>query len=250
MKLRALIVDDEYPARQELRYTLGKFKDVEIVGEAANAQEALELIRALDYSVLFLDISMPGMDGLELGAAIQEFENPPFVIFVTAYDEYALGAFDVNAIDYILKPIEETRLRTAVNKVLRATQDTVPAAPPKPVDAVPPIKIDRIPAEADGKTILVSLSDIVYAYAEQDQVHLKTFNDVFSTNFTLKELTLRLDPGIFFRTHRCCLVNLRRVKEIIPFFNGTYTLVLDDKDSSEVPLSRAQAKKLRKILGF
>lgn len=250
MKLKALIVDDEYPARQELRYALGKFEEVEIVGEAANAQEALALIRALDYSVLFLDISMPGMDGLQLGAAIQEFENPPYVIFVTAYDEYALGAFDVNAIDYILKPIEETRLRMAVNKVLKATQETVCPAPPQPAETTPPLKIDRIPAEANGKTILVNLSDIVYAFAERDQVYLKTFKDTFSTNFTLKELTSRLDPGIFFRTHRCCLVNLRRVREIIPFFNGTYTLVLDDQDSSEVPLSRAQAKKLRQILGF
>ncbi|MDQ7789745.1 MAG: response regulator, partial [Clostridia bacterium] len=119
MKLRALIVDDEYPARQELRYILGKFEDIEIVGEAANASEALALIKALGYSILFLDISMPGMNGLELGAAIQEMEKPPYVIFVTAYDEYALRAFDVNAIDYILKPIEENRLRMAVNKVLK-----------------------------------------------------------------------------------------------------------------------------------
>lgn len=250
MKLRALIVDDEYPARQELRYALSKFDDVEIVGEAANAQEALELIKALDYSVLFLDISMPGMDGLELGAAIQELNDPPYVVFVTAYDEYALGAFDVNAIDYILKPIEETRLRMAVNKVLKATQEPATSVQPKPVEEIPPIKIDRIPAETNGKTILVSLSDIVYAYTERDSVYLKTFKDVLSTNFTLKELESRLDQSIFFRAHRCCLVNLRRVKEIIPFFNGTYTLVLDDKDGSEVPLSRAQAKKLRKILGF
>jgi two-component system LytT family response regulator len=250
LKLRALIVDDEYPARQELRYILGKFEDIEIVGEAANASEALALIKALDYSILFLDISMPGMNGLELGAAIQEMEKPPYVIFVTAYDEYALRAFDVNAIDYILKPIEENRLRMAVNKVLKATQDTGTRNQGKLDEEVARIKIDRIPADMNGKTVLVSLAEIVYAYTEQDAVFVKTFSDVLSTHFTLKELEARLDPGVFYRTHRCCLVNLRKVKEIIPFFNGTYTLVMDDTDRSEVPLSRAQAKKLRRILGF
>ncbi|MDA8097028.1 MAG: DNA-binding response regulator [Desulforudis sp.] len=250
MKLKALIIDDEYPARQELRYALSKFDNVEIVGEAANASEALALIKALDYSVLFLDISMPGMNGLELGAAIQEMEKPPYVIFVTAYDEYALKAFEVNAIDYIMKPIEENRLRIAVNKVVKTTQDTGSRVQNGLDDEAARIKIDRIPADTNGKTVLVSLSDIVYAYTEQDAVYVKTFSDVLSTHFTLKELEARLDPGVFFRTHRCCLVNLRKVKEIIPFFNGTYTLVMDDTDRSEVPLSRAQAKKLRRILGF
>jgi two-component system LytT family response regulator len=251
MKLRALIVDDEYPARQEMRFILGKFPEIEVVGEAANAQEALALIKALDYSVLFLDVSMPGMDGLELGAAIRELEDPPYVVFVTAYDEYALKAFEVDAIDYVLKPIDEARLRMAINKVIRATQEAAPGAgvatTTKPA---PAIRIDRIPAEQDGKTILVSESDIVYAFIEKDAVYLQTYDEKLLTRFTLKELESRLDPNVFFRAHRCCLVNLRKVDEIIPFFNGTYILVVHDRQRSEVPLSRAQAKKLRQILGF
>ncbi|MBO8128670.1 MAG: response regulator transcription factor [Peptococcaceae bacterium] len=250
MKLKALIVDDEYPARQELRYALGKIDNIEIVGEAANAQEALKLIKALDYSVLFIDISMPGMNGLELGAAIQEMERPPYVIFVTAYDEYALKAFEVNAIDYILKPIDEKRLLQAVNKVFKATQEGASDERSAGSAGQTVIKIDRLPAEKNGKTVLVKEKDIVYAFTEQDAVYLKTYADKLHTNFTLKELESRLNPNIFFRTHRCCLVNMHKVKEIIPFFNGTYTLVVDDKEHSEVPLSRAQAKKLRKILGF
>lgn len=253
MKLRALIVDDEYPARQELRYILNNFPEIEVVGEAANAQEALALIEALDYSVLFLDISMPGMDGLELGAAIRELENPPYVIFVTAYNGFALKAFEVDAIDYVMKPIDESRLRMAINKVIRATQEVAPCAEPEaksdPV-ARPAIRIDRLPAERNGKTILVSESDIVYTFTERDTVYLKTYDEKLLTRFTVKELESRLDPNIFFRTHRCCVVNLRKVKEIIPFFNGTYSLVVDDRERSEVPLSRGQAKKLRKILGF
>ena len=250
MKLKALIVDDEYPARQELRYALSKFDNVEIVGEAANAQEALALIKALDYSVLFLDIAMPGMNGLELGAAIQDLPRQPAVIFVTAYDEYAIKAFEVNAVDYILKPIDEERLRRAIGKVMRAVgREAAPASEDTAVDSTP-VRIDRLPAEKNGKTVLVTEADIVYAFTEGDAVYLKTYADKLLTHFTLKELEVRLNPAIFFRTHRCYVVNLHKVKEIIPFFNGTYTLVVDDREQSEVPLSRAQAKKLRRLLGF
>lgn len=251
MKLKALIVDDEYPARQELRYVLSKIDNVEVVGEATNAEEALTLIKALDYSILFLDIAMPGMNGLELGAAIQELPQQPHVIYVTAYDEYAVKAFDVNAVDYILKPIDEKRLRRAINKVLKLTKESYEKGALAGGEAGgPTIRIDRLPAEKAGKTILVNESDIVYIFTEGDAVYLKTFGERYLAHFTLKELEARLNPNVFFRTHRCFIVNLHKVKEIIPFFNGTYSLVVEDKERSEVPLSRAQAKKLRRILGF
>lgn len=244
-------MDDEYPARQELRYVLSKIDNVEIVGEAANAQEALTLIKALDYSVLFLDIAMPGIDGLELGAAIQELDRPPHVIYVTAYDEYAVKAFDVNAVDYVLKPIDEKRLRQAVNKVLKLSQENgAKGGAAGEARAEPTIRIDRLPAEKNGKVVLVNEKDIVYAFTEGDAVFLKTYADKFLAHFTLKELEARLNPNVFFRTHRCFIVNLHKVKEIIPFFNSTYSLVVEDKERSEVPLSRSQAKKLRRILGF
>jgi DNA-binding LytR/AlgR family response regulator len=260
MKLKALIVDDEYPARQELRFALSNFGSIEVVGEATNAQEALTLINALDYQILFLDISMPGMTGLELGAIIQEMPKQPYIIFITAYDEYAVQAFDVNAVDYLLKPFEPIRLKKAIDKVIKMTQEA-PAAEAylqenpefetKPaVSAEVQIKIDRIPAEKHGKTFLVSESDIVYAYTEQDYIYIKTETDRLYARFTLKELEARLNPAIFFRTHRCFLVNLHKVKEIVPFFNGTYNLIVEDEECSEVPVSRAQAKKLRRILGF
>lgn len=264
MKLKALIVDDEYPARQELRYVLSNFDNVEIVGEATNAQEALALIKALDYQILFLDISMPGMSGLELGAAIQELPKRPFIIFVTAYDEYAVSAFEVNAVDYLLKPVEPNRMKKAIDKVFKISQEAHvsevaacqegqaarEAETKSGQQTQTQIKIDRIPAEKQGKTILVNESDIFYAFTEQDYVYIKTCTDKLFTRFTLKELEARLNPQIFFRTHRCYLVNLHKVKEIVPFFNGTYNLIVEDKERSEVPVSRAQAKKLRKILGF
>lgn len=266
MKLKALIIDDEYPARQELRYALSEFDNVEIVGEAANAQEALTLIKALDYQVLFLDISMPGMSGLELGAAIQDLPNRPYIIFVTAFDEFAVSAFDVNAVDYILKPVELKRLKKAIEKVLKLTREVMVDAAPagtmreervpgkSETKTIQPenllFKIDRVPAEKQGKTVLVGSSDIFYAFTEQDNVYIKTAADKLYTRFTLKELEARLNPQMFFRTHRCYLVNLHKVKEIVPFFNGTYNLIVEDQERSEVPVSRAQAKKLRKILGF
>lgn len=260
MTLKALIVDDEYPARQELRFMLGRFNNIEIVGEATSATEALALIRALDYQVLFLDINLPGMNGLELGAVIQELPRPPFVIFITAYDEHALEAFDVNAVDYILKPIDEKRLKRAIDRVIKAQQEReactpLPVSPilqPEPKGSADSgeIKINRIPAEKQGKTLLVDISEVFYAFTESDYVYIKTFGDKLFTRFTLKELEARLGGGMFFRTHRCYIVNLHKVKEIVPFFNGTYNLVLEDKEHSEVPVSRAQAKKLRKILGF
>ncbi|GAB6158434.1 LytTR family DNA-binding domain-containing protein [Desulfotomaculum varum] len=258
MLLKALIVDDEYPARQELRFMLGRFNNIEIVGEATTASEALTLIKALDYQVLFLDINLPGMNGLELGAVIQELPRPPFVIFITAYDEHALEAFDVNAVDYILKPVDEKRLKRAIDRVIKAQQERE-ACTPVPVQpaagtanqpAAGEIKINRIPAEKQGKTILVDINDVFYAFTESDYVYIKTFSDKLFTRFTLKELEARLGVGMFFRTHRCYIVNLDKVKEIVPFFNGTYNLVLEDKERSEVPVSRTQAKRLRKILGF
>ncbi|HBY03274.1 MAG TPA: DNA-binding response regulator [Desulfotomaculum sp.] len=265
MKLKALIVDDEYPARQELRFALKNFDNIEVIGEAANAQEALVLIKALDYQVLFLDISMPGMSGMELGAAIQELPCKPFVIFVTAYDEYAVKAFDINAVDYLLKPVEISRLKRAIDKVLKLIGDSGANLENQEIEEaettsvynqadinldLEQIKIDRIPAEKKGKTVLVPESDLVFAFTEKDYVYLKIFDEKLFVRFTLKELEKRLDPKVFFRTHRCYLVNLHKVKEIVPFFNGTYNLIVDDKEKSEVPVSRAQAKKLKRIIGF
>ncbi|MDN5347113.1 MAG: two-component system, LytTR family, response regulator LytT [Clostridia bacterium] len=251
MKLKALIVDDEYPARQELRFMLQPFKEVEVVGEATNAKEALSLINALDYSLLFLDINMPGMNGLELSAALQQRPNPPYVIFVTAYEEYALKAFEVNAVDYLLKPFDEKRLRQALNKVMRLVEQG--KKPPVEVQSKPrgnDSHLNRIPVEKDGKTILLDQNDLYYACTQDDGVYLKTFQESYMTRFTLKELEVRLDMRTFFRAHRCYIVNLTKVKEIVPFFNGTYTLILSDKQHSEVPVSRSQAKKLKALLGI
>lgn len=257
MKIRALIVDDEYPARKELRYHLERYDTIQVVGEATNVHEALELINNIDYSILFLDIDMPGGSGIDLGEKVKSRPNPPFVIFVTAHDKYALSAFGVNAIDYVLKPINPRRLDDAVNKVFRlaAQKPKLVANEEKAkaeVKAEPAAaaRLDLIPVDRKGKTILIEEKDIIFAFTDNDYVYVKTATEKYLTRYTLKELEARLDPNLFFRSHRCYLVNIRKTKEVIPFFNGTYTLVVDDAEKSEVPVSRTQSKKLREMLGL
>lgn len=248
MRLRALIVDDEYLARQELRFLLGQFKDIEIVGEAASASEALALIQALEYDVLFLDINLPGISGVDLALKIHNEPKRPEVIFTTAYDSYALDAFSVNAVDYILKPISRPRLGQAIDK-LRQKKSEAPAAKDSHAPAAPDsISLNRIIAESGGRMVLVDVDKIFYAFMKREMVYIKTFDEEMLTRFTLKELEAKLG-GNFFRSHRSYIVNIQKVKEILPFFNGTSILVMEDREKSEIPVSRNQSKKLRKLLG-
>ncbi len=254
MKMRALIVDDEYPARKELRYLLQPYDFIKVVGEATNSVEAMELIEKVDYSVLFLDIDMPGLSGIELAEELKQKPSPPAIIFITAHENYALAAFAANAADYLLKPISPKRLEEAllkVRKLVETQTETAPSSPAStPQEPKPALGADMIPVEYRGKTILLHEQDIIYAYTDNDYVYVKTHSDKYLTRFTLKEMENRLNPNIFFRSHRCYLVNIRKTRELVPFFNGTYTLIVDDQEKSEVPVSRTQSKKLRELLGI
>lgn len=260
MKLRALIVDDESPARKELRYLLKPFAEIQVVGEADNALEALELIDNLEYSIVFLDIDMPGLQGIELARQLQERGNSPAIIFITAHEEFAVEAFSVNAIDYLLKPINPKRLEQSLQKVmayhtalvqqdnspLELITNALPMATPNPV--VRPLEV--VPVEHRGKTILLRPEEIIYFYTDKDNVFVKIQKESYLARFTLRELESRLNSNLFFRTHRCYLVNIQRMRELIPYFNGTYTVVVDDQEKSEIPVSRTQARKLKEILGL
>ncbi|MBF7096262.1 LytR/AlgR family response regulator transcription factor [Alkalibacter mobilis] len=244
MTLKALIVDDEYPAREELRYLLTRIGDVEIVGEAASGKEALALIGALDYDVVFLDINFPNSNGIEVGEKIKEMDAPPFIVYITAYEQYALKAFEVNAVDYILKPIEEEKLSKTIEKIKKLK---VPAAS-KAVFEQTPVKLERISVEFNGRILLLDINEIFYAYSEGSYVFVRTFDNEYITKYTLNSLEERLDPKLFFRCHRSYLVNLSKIKEITPFFQGTYNIRLADSKNSEIPVSRRQAKGLKKLL--
>lgn len=260
MQLKTLIVDDEYPARKELRYLLERYDYVQVVGEATNTREALQLINAVDYSILFLDIDMPGGSGLELSKALKEQGRNPFIIFVTAHEEYALEAFGVDAVDYLLKPLDPRRLDRTMAKIMHLCQLETPPTPgvptPRPKEEEKDTLEEKrrplglIPVEHKGKTILVDEKNIVYLYASNDYTYIKTTKDKYLTRFTLKELEKRLNPQLFFRCHRSYLVNIKKTKEVIPLYNGTLILIVDDTEKSEVPVSRSQAKTIRKILGI
>lgn len=253
MKLRSLLVDDESPAREELRYLLQPFEDVQVVGEATNALEALELICNLDYSVIFLDIVMPGLNWIDLAQLLREKSNSPAIIFTTTNEEYAF-AFAVNGLDYLLKPIHPKRLEEALIKV-RLLKGTLTAPksiplPPAKREAITPKPLEVIPVEQRGKIILLHQDDIIFIYTDKDNVYIKTQKDSYLTRFTLRELELRLNTTLFFRSHRCYLVNIKRMRELIPYFNGTYTIVVDDHERSEIPVSRTKSRILKEMLGL
>jgi len=249
--LKALIIDDEEPARQELRYLLEQMNEIEIVGEGENAKDALKLLAAIDCSVVFLDIQMPGMSGIELGEVLKSLKKPPAIIFVTAYEEYALQAFEVDAVDYILKPFDSSRIEQAIKKVLsmQRSEGEENKAEEQVVRTV--AALERIPLEYKGRTLLLAQDDIAYIYTQNEAVYVRTIDDKeYLARFTLKDLEQRLSSEKFFRTHRCYIVNLSRIKEITPYFSGTYTVTLDNKQKTEIPVSRNQARKLKKILGI
>lgn len=256
MVLKALIVDDEYPARMELRYQLGQFPDVEIIGEATNAREALRLINALDYDVVFLDVQMPGMSGVELVKQLKGREPMPKVVFVTAYENYAVPAFEMRAVDYLLKPFESSRLAETVQR-LRELQGQQAAAAPgsdrgeeeEPAEKRKPA-LSFLLTEKDDKQIPLPLNEIVFIFSEGYNVLVQTHSDRLLVRYTLQELTERLPADQFFRSHRSYLVNIFQVKEISPYFNGAYLLKMKDKEHSEVIVSRSNVKRMKELFSM
>jgi DNA-binding LytR/AlgR family response regulator len=249
MRARALIVDDEAPARAELRYLLEEFNHVQVVGEATNGEEALLLLRSLSYDLVLLDIRMPGGTGLAVAAALRELPHPPKVIFTTAYPDHAVEAFDLEAVDYLVKPFDAERLGRALDRALSNPVDDSqprPAAPLQPPGTEPLV---RIPVQRDGRTVLVDRTAIVYASAVRGYSYLKLADERLLVSFSLNELERRL-RGHFFRTHRAYLVNLDHVRELVPDFKGALVLVMNDRQRSRVEVSRRQARELRRRLGM
>jgi DNA-binding LytR/AlgR family response regulator len=253
-RARCLIVDDEAPAREELRFLLSGFDDVQVVGEATNGEEALVLLRSIPYDVVLLDIRMPGGTGLEVAGELQSMERPPAVIFTTAHPDHAVDAFDLAAADYLLKPFDAARLRKALDRALAASPDDV-----DPDDAEPEPRAERAPGQRRGRgripvqrgdrTVLVDEQQIVYASAARGYSYLKLAEERVLVSFSLAELEKRLSDS-FFRAHRSYLVNLDYVRELAPDFKGTLELVMGDRQRSRVEVSRRQARELRRVLGL
>ncbi|MQA08907.1 MAG: response regulator [Pseudonocardiaceae bacterium] len=251
MRARCLIVDNEAPARDELRYLLGHFEHVQVVGEATNAEEALTLLRSLSYELVLLDIRMPGGTGLDVAAALRETEHPPKVIFTTAYPDHAVEAFDLEAVDYLVKPFDAERLGRALGRALPGIGDEDGAV--RPTTTAPAAQatdpLTRIPVQRGERTVLIDEAAIVFASAARGYAYLQLADERVLVSCTLNELERRLH-GHFFRTHRAYLVNLDRVSELVPDFKGSLVLVMNDQQRSKVEVSRRQAPELRRLLGL
>ncbi|MCL5116417.1 MAG: LytTR family DNA-binding domain-containing protein [Firmicutes bacterium] len=240
--LKALIVEDEAPARMELRYLLEPHQEsIQIVGEATSVPEARALIDAIDYDVVFLDVSMPGESGMDLGAELRKRGHEAKVVFISAYDEYAVDAFSVQAVDYLLKPVSPERIKETVRRLLKSDSP----APEAPVEESAAI-LEWVPCDQNGHTIPVPVEEIHYIVAEQDAILVATREGRMPTRFTLGELENRLPEG-FIRTHRSFIAQMRFVKEIMPYFNGTYLLKMKDKAQSEVLVSRANVRRIKEV---
>jgi len=239
--MKALIIDDERLARKELLSLLEDYKQIEVVGEAANADEAFEIINKLNPDLLFLDIQMPGKTGFQL---LEMLDSVPSVIFVTAYDEYALKAFEVSAIDYLLKPIQSERLSEAIRKVSKFTQDKDDSG-----RNTQKLKLtDRVFVKDGDRCWFVSLSDI--RLFESDGNYIKVYFDNFKPMIhkSLNALDDKLDQKSFFRASRKHIINLSWLDSIEPWFNGGLMAKL--KGGEKIEVSRRQAAKFKDIMSL
>jgi two-component system response regulator LytT len=251
--LTAVVADDEQFARDELCYLLGQLDGVDVVAEASNGVEALDEIARHGPDVAFLDVQMPGLTGFEVARKLMESGTGPSVIFVTAFDQRAIEAFEVNAVDYVLKPVESSRLESAVSRARKRRNDREPMA--GQLDRLVRMmeghkdRRDQVAVKVNDRFVLVRANDIIHASLVEDSINIVT-NQVSGTSNdrTLEELHARLDPTVFWRVHRSHLVNINKVKEIVPWFSRNYILRMTDQKATEIPVSRSQTRRLREYL--
>jgi two-component system LytT family response regulator/two-component system response regulator LytT len=248
--MSAIIADDEQLAREELKFLLDQIGDVEVVAVAANGIEALDAIERLDPALAFLDIQMPGLDGLSVVRRLKEQNiEPPHVIFSTAYDQFAVEAFRLEAMDYLLKPVERDRLEETIVRARKLVADriTEPAAAPAAPRANP--GFTKLLVRNGSRNLIVDPQELIYATIDSGVITLVSSQVEGQSNFrTLEELLATLDPDMFWRAHRSFVVNINRIREVVPWFKSTYQLRMDDKKSSEIPVSRLQSRRLREML--
>jgi len=273
-QIRALIVDDEQLAREELKYLLDSTGNVEILGEGANGIEAVKLIEELQPDVVFLDVQMPGLDGFAVLKHLIDhrgLERLPHIVFATAYDQYAVRAFDVNAVDYLLKPFDRNRILQALERtrsrllesgaegdagdsgrngsdseisalleMLHRQQQSAPRATPS-----------KLIVQVQSRLLLIDQAEICYAAIEDGTIRVVTPTvEGHSKCRTLEELLELLDPNLFWRAHRGFAVNINHIREVVPWFKSSYQLRMDDKKQSEIPVSRAQTRRLRELFNL
>jgi DNA-binding LytR/AlgR family response regulator len=245
--IRTLVVDDEKLARERLKGFLSAIKDVEVVGEAEDGKETISLVEKEQPDLIFLDVEMPGQNGFSV---YKSLEDPPHVIFATAYDSHAIEAFEVDATDYLLKPFSQKRVVAAIDRIRDRLE--LEAQSPAANSEAPGASryAAQIPVHTAKKIVILPVEKILWFAVESRLVYAHVNGRSYMTNFTLRDLEERLDPEIFFRAHKSRLVNLRQVKEVTRWFGGRFRLLMADDEGSEVELSRVQARALRARLGW
>lgn len=253
-KLKVLIADDEYAICYALADILRKNLATEVISICHDGDEALANIKLFDPDLVFLDVRMPGMTGVEIAYTLKEWENQPIIVFVTAFDDYAIQAFEADAIDYVLKPFDANDIEKVILKIkkLFAKDISINLAEKLPVQLS---QANQFPIQfcfyKEDKTYIVHHESIQYAYAENRQVFVQTTDgEIYTCKLTLQELEDKLDPSRFFRCHRSYIVNMFYAKEISPGFNRGYILTLKGNNPVQIPVSRAMIGKLSRYICF
>ncbi len=256
--MRVVVVDDEQLAREELCFQLEQLGTEEVVAQAGNGLEAIAAVERHEPDLVFLDIQMPGLTGFEVARRLlQRDDESPALIFVTAFDQHAIEAFEVNAVDYLLKPVDAPRLEQALQRARRRlSSDRAGRAPLNDqlerivkMMSGRQIRRDQVAVKVGERFMLVQAEDIIYASLADESINIVTGHVAGSSNYrTLDDLQARLDPDVFWRVHRSHLVNINKIKEIVPWFSRNYILRMKDAKGTEIPVSRSQTKRLREYL--
>jgi len=251
--LSTVVEDDEQLACDELSYLLRDFPEVEVIATGSNGFEAMELIRKMEPDLVFMDVNMPGPDGMSVVRQLREKGvEVPHIIFVTAYDQYAVEAFRLEALDYLLKPVDKVRLAESIERARRAVQERkAPELPGTGTGAAPAPQTaprNKLAVRCNNRHFIVDANDVIYATIDNGLITLVTTTLEGHSNYrTIEDLQAALDRDQFWRVHRSYLVNINRIKEVVPWFKSSYQLRMDDKKHTEVPVSRVQTRRLREL---
>jgi DNA-binding LytR/AlgR family response regulator len=252
MAVRTLLVDDEASARSRLRKLLAAFPEISIIGEAKDGIEAVSLIQEMSPNLVLLDVQMPGLNGFEVLSSLPGGTPWPLVIFATAFNQYALDAFEANAVGYLLKPVNRDKLRNAIERAQQLLANRSRTAEEeerlRQLTKSASSEMRHIVAHSRGRYILISLDEVYFFRVEDGLTKVKTDSGQYRLDYSMSDLEMRLPNPPFFRAHRSTIVNLHKVKEIAPMFKGAYVLIMKDREASEVQVSERHSKYVRELL--
>ncbi len=254
MSIKVVITDDEQHGRDAIEKELAQVDTFEVVGRATHGAEAIALVDAIKPDVVFLDIDMPVMTGLEAARVLAQLPSPPLIIFVTAHDTHAIEAFQLKAIDYLLKPFDSERFRQTCTTIegLMTNRQKRDAQLHSLLSFLDDKKGKKISCYKRGKKdkYLIDTHDVLYIYVENTETYVVTDAEEYLTSMNLKTVFSLLDPQLFFQAHRAYIVNMDKIKKISPLFSGNYSILMNDAKGSKIPLSRIQARELKKRIPF